>query len=113
MGQAPHSGTGSDMQHISLGPIPVLPVRLIPGVQPGLPQAPCGRYGGGRGGEKPFLGPRVTRKSFSEGKAGQGKVSDPRSGFTTAFGSLVANKLNFSAVSHWVPRLAWLFRIAF
>lgn len=45
--QAPHSGTGSDMQHISLGPIPALPVRLILGVQPGPPRAPSGRYGGG------------------------------------------------------------------
>lgn len=48
--QAPHPGTGSDMQHISLGPIPALPVRLIPGVQPGRPRDPHGRYGGwGRG----------------------------------------------------------------
>lgn len=55
--QAPHSGTGSDMQHISLGPIPALPVRLILGVQPGLPQAPSGRYGGGRGERRPSEGP--------------------------------------------------------
>lgn len=33
------------MQHISLGPIPVLPVRLILGVRPG-------RFGGVAGGEE-------------------------------------------------------------
>lgn len=33
--QAPHPGTGSDTQHISLGPIPALSVRLILGLWPG------------------------------------------------------------------------------
>lgn len=36
VGQAPHPGTGFDMQHL-WGPIPALPVRLILGVQPELP----------------------------------------------------------------------------
>lgn len=42
-GAGPSPGTGCDMQHISLGPIPTLPLRLFLGEQPG-------RFGGGRRG---------------------------------------------------------------
>lgn len=63
MEQAPSPGTGSDMQHISLGPIPALPVRLILGVWPG-------RSGGVAGAEEEVSGPWVNRKSFREEKVG-------------------------------------------
>lgn len=42
-GAGPSPGTGSDLQHISLGPIPALLVTLPPEVCPG-------RFGGGRRG---------------------------------------------------------------
>lgn len=109
MEQAPSPGTGSDMQHISLGPIPALPVRLILGVWPR-------RFGGVAGGEE-VLGPWANRKSFREEKVGHvaGRVSVPRRDFTTGrggggVGSLVTDNLSFPWSDVGFP-VAWFFRI--
>lgn len=83
-GQAPHPGTGSDLQYISLGPVPALPDSPWEWSQ-GRPRPPVGGMGRWGGGGRCVLKTLGKRDRFRKGKAGPvtRKASVPRSGFFT------------------------------
>lgn len=71
MGRPPHPGTGSDLQYISLGPVPALPDSPWECSQ-GRPRPPVGGMGRWQGG--PFSRPWVN------GTASEKEKQDPSQG---------------------------------